>query len=223
MYKYRNHVKYTLASLIIAIGILSFFLQLFRAINSGFFIISSIVLISYFTNQSTILIFLIALFTLLKIEKSWYQKLAFISFINIIMTGVIFHIFLKDYFTDLALIQILLHTVNPIIYSIFYLFYFDNHVTKFKSYIGLYYPIIYFIFVQFLFYPLMKNMIILYYPDSPNMPYVYPFLNPNNYQYHYLGMLLYAIIFLIIIYVSSLILLLLKQKLDLKLHKNKNA
>src|SRR5690554_4260632 len=114
------------AYILLAFGLFGISLEILRAIESDDILGTLFATILYFTTQSNLLITIIALlFILKKTSSKMFDKLAFIALINITITGLIFHIFLVPYMSQIDLIQHVLHTSNPLIYIIFYFLFLD--------------------------------------------------------------------------------------------------
>jgi hypothetical protein len=224
LYIKHEKIEKLFSIVIISLSLLTLALQLIRAFNTGFFFVSIIFLLIYFTNQSALLVFATALLIFFDYRKKWFDKFSFIAFANITITAIVFHLFLVPYIGDISFVQHLLHTVIPIIYFIYYLFFLKS---DFKPINGLYatiYPIIYFIFVFIIVHPLLGQLIYHYYPNEPDMLYVYPFLNPNRYDNGFIGVMQLSVLVLLplcaIIFTS---LLGFKKIISNYLSKQKNA
>ena len=212
--KLKQTIKYCLIVLIILFELIAFILQIQRAISSGFFFVSSLVLITYFTNQSNLLVTVSTVFSLKKQHKKWYEILYLISLINIVITASLFHIFLRSYFDPFELLQMILHTIVPILFMLYFMFYLNESLPLKKIYLVLIYPLIYFASVYLIFKPIFGELISTYYPDSPNMPYIYPFFNPANFDHGFIGV--FTLMILVIMPIALLLsLILMKLKLYL--------
>lgn len=186
-----------ISSLLIILGLLALILQIIRAYQSDHMFVSLWVLLIYFTNQSNILVTIVSILAFLNIEKKWFDKLSFITFANILITGIIFHIFLAQYFDKLSVLQHILHTCVPIIYAVLYLVFLDTKLKVLDSLYAIVYPLIYTLFVYTIVNPLLGPIINIYFPDEPDMVYVYPFLNPHHYSNGFLGVLQLIMLILI--------------------------
>ena len=216
---YKNIFTY----LIISLCILAFILQFLRALSTGFFVVSSLMLLAYFTNQSSILVFLSALFEAFKIKKKWVINFQFIALINITITAVIFHIFLINLFDPVYFIQQLLHTYIPLIFFIYYMFFLKTNLKPINELIALIYPFVYFIFVYTIVHPLFGPTISLYYPNEPDLLYVYPFLNPGNYDNGFTGVLqLAGLILFPACAILSILLIHIKQIIEKRIYYKKD-
>ncbi len=146
----------------------------------------------YFTTQSNIIITVIALLYLLNQEsKPWFKYLAFIALVNIFMTGIIFHILITPYMSGVSFLNHLLHTINPILYIAFYFLILKDFITQKKIWLGLIYPLIYVAFVFLLVEPIFGDLLDQQLPDFVGARYVYPFLDPREYEQGFRGLLLF--------------------------------
>ncbi len=162
----------------------------------------------YFTTQSNLFITIVSLLYLLKQEsKSWFKYVAFIGLVNIFMTGVIFHVLLTPFMGGVSFLNHILHTINPILYVLFYFFILKDHITQKKLWIGILYPLIYVALVYLLIEPLFGNLLDTQLPDFVGARYVYPFLDPREYDRGFLGVFLFnfGIITPIILAITSLL------------------
>ncbi len=219
-----NVLKKSIALLLVSLEIFALILQNMRALNSGNYFATMFILLLYFTNQSNILILIISILVLLNVQKKWMDKLAFIGFVNITMTAVVFHIFLSSYFENLLLVQTLLHSVIPLIYFIFYMIFLSTKLKPHDGMIGAIYPLGYFIFIYLLIHPIFGNLLTSMFPNEPDISYVYPFLNPSNYDHGFLGVLTLSLLIMLPLFIiSSIGLLKLKSIVYPKIWQNKKA
>ncbi len=210
--KLKQAIKYLLIVLIILFELVAFILQIQRAVSSGFFFVSSLVIATYFTNQSNFLVTVSTVLSLKKLHKKWYEILYLISLINIVITASLFHIFLRSYFSPMELLQMILHTIVPILFMIYFMFYLKESLPLKKVYLAMIYPLIYFASVYLIFNPIFGELISTYYPDSPNMPYIYPFFNPSNFDHGFIG--IFTLMILVIMPIALLLsIILMKLKL----------
>lgn len=127
--------------------------------------------IHYFTNQSNLLVFIVSFLMVFGWDKSnWFKRIALIALLDIILTGLVYNILLRDLvvgFSETKLfIMLVTHTVVPILYTLLYLVYvLDKPVFK-DIYVMLAHPFLYFLSAQII------GAFTQYYP--------YPFLNPNQ-------------------------------------------
>jgi hypothetical protein len=168
----------------------------------------------YFTTQSNLFITIVSLLYLLKQEiKPWFKYVAFIGLVNIFMTGIIFHILLTPFMGGVSFLNHILHTINPILYVLLYFFIFKDHITQRKLWIGILYPLIYVALVFILIEPMFGDLLDSQLPNFVGARYVYPFLDPREYDRGFLGVLLFnfGIITPIILGITSLLILMKSQ------------
>lgn len=109
--------------------------------------------IHYFTNQSNLLVFIVSFLMVFGWDKSnWFKRIALIALLDIILTGLVYNILLRDLvvgFSETKLfIMLVTHTVVPILYTLLYLVYvLDKPVFK-DIYVMLAHPFLYFLFAQ---------------------------------------------------------------------------
>lgn len=110
-----------------------------------------------FTNISNLLVFVIVVMYLFKLDKTkFFKYLTFIGIIAILMTGIIYHVLISD--GDGMFNDQVVHTINPILYLLFYVFLVSPSI-KFKYiWVGFILPLGYFAVVLLLgpftnFYP----------------------------------------------------------------------
>lgn len=183
-----------------------------------------LVTIFYFTTQSNTIIFLILLlFIFKKNNTKWFKIFALIGLIDIVITGLFFHLFLANYMESVGFMQQILHTVVPIFYLLFYFIVLD-HTFKIKQcWISLIHPVIYGALVYLIIHPFFGQILTQVMVNLPGASYVYPFLDPSNYQHGIGGLLLFifGVLTPIILLITSL-LIYLKSQLEKSLLKQKN-
>ena len=146
----------------------------------------------YFTTQSNILIVIVSLLFLFKQKRGlFFTSLSYITLINIFITGVVFHTLLVPYMESVTFLNHVLHTINPILYIIFYIFIIQEHLPAKKFYLSLIYPIVYMLLVYILIEPVFGNMMETNLDSFPSARYVYPFLDPGNYEKGVPGLLMF--------------------------------
>ena len=208
---------------VLLFGILGISLEVARALYDDNFGASLFVTFLYFTTQSNLLLTVtLLLFLLKKRHKKSLNYLAFITLVNIVITAVVFHILLVPYMEKIGFIHHVLHTVNPILYVLFYYIIYDQKLPLNKFWIALIYPLVFmasvYIFIEPFFGDLIENTI----PDFASARYVYPFLDPKNYKRETLGLLAFNLGLLAPIFtLFSYLLLYFKQKIYLKIHNIK--
>jgi len=212
--------QFIFSIILLAFGLLGIGLEILRAIESGNFLGTLFVTFLYFTTQSNLLITIIALlFIFKKTTLKSFDALAFIALINITITGAIFHIILIPYMSQVDLIQHVLHTVNPLIYVMFYFLFLNRNIPINKFYLGLIYPLVFLVLVYTFIEPIFGNYIESIVVDFTSARYIYPFLDPRNYEHETLGLIGFNLGLLApIITVVSYILLFLKVKLSHIIH-----
>lgn len=110
-----------------------------------FFVVGRFPNISYFSNQAVLFVFVTVIAYYMSFdERKWFKYLASITLMNIMMTGIIFHLLLANEFPP-DFHSHLLHTVVPILYILFYFISISNPLETKKFYVILYYPLVYFL------------------------------------------------------------------------------
>jgi hypothetical protein len=175
----------------------------------------------YFTTQSNVLITLIViLFILGYSNRKWFKYIAFIGLLNIVITGIIFHLLLTPYMESVSFMNHVLHTVNPILYFIFYFVIITNYIGLKKFWVSLIYPLIYLSFVYAIVEPLFGDTFDFIMPDYEGARYVYPFLDPRLYDTGVRGLLVFNLgILAPLICILAVFLIFLKLKLEKKIQE----
>jgi len=175
-----------------------------------------LVTIFYFTTQSNVIIFLIiTLYLLKKFKQPWFKIIALIGLIDIVVTGLFFHLFLASYMNSVGFMQQVLHTVVPILYLIFYFVILEDTFRIRDIWISLIHPVIYALSIYTYIHPIFGQLISRVMVDLPGASYVYPFLDPATYEHGYRGLLLFNFGILIpTILIISLLLIYLKSRLE---------
>ncbi len=127
--------------------------------------------IHYFTNQSNLLVFMVSFLMVFGWDKTnWFKRIALIALLDIILTGLVYNILLRDLvagFSETKLfIMLVTHTFVPVLYTLLYLVYVLDKPPFKAIYLLLIHPGLYFIIFQ------ITGLFTDYYP--------YPFLNPNQ-------------------------------------------
>ena len=188
----RESISYILTYLVLFWSALGVGLQVVRSAYAINPLESILVTQFYFTTQSNIIIFFVSLIQILKPNKGKFFKLfAFIGLVNISLTGIIFHILLTPYMSQVSFLNHVLHTINPILYILFYFICINDFVPIKKFYYSLIYPLVYMIFVYTIVSPLFGDMMERVVSTFESARYVYPFLDPNSYNLGILGLLLF--------------------------------
>lgn len=213
-----DKVKISFTIIVLVFGLLGIALEILRAIQSDNFLGTMFVTFLYFTTQSNLLITIaVLLFIFKKNDKKFYPYFAFISLVNISITALIFHVILVPYMTQIDFIQHLLHTINPILYIIFYFVFFRQHLNVKKFWISLIYPLLFLVSVYTIIEPLFGDYIESIVTDFVSARYIYPFLDPRNYGRETLGLISFNLgILAPLIALLSLLLSYLKTLLDHK-------
>jgi len=137
----------------------------------------------YFTTQSNILITIVAILFLFKQKKGQgFTILSFISLINITVTGIVFHILLTPYMSHVSVLNHVLHTINPLLYIMFYYLVLSDHLEIKKFWVSLIYPLIYMALVYTIIEPIFGDLMEQLMTTFESARYVYPFLDPSNYE-----------------------------------------
>ena len=163
-------------------------------------------MIAYFTNQSNIIVTItLALsFTKLK-DKSWFKYLALVALVDILMTGIIYHLIVNGIasFTKVSFSGHLVHTISPLLYPIFYYLLVKKAIPLKNMWVPLIHPLLYFLYFVIL------GPVIKWYP--------YNFLNPTL-EGSSLGSVLFfcLVVLLPIILLFTAILVILKNQIEKK-------
>lgn len=175
-----------------------------------------LVTIFYFTTQSNFLVFFIMLLFMFKQDKKkWFKILSFIGLVDIIITGLVFNIFLTSFVANINLMQQLLHTIIPLIYIGFYFIVIDNNFKVRNFWIGLIHPLIFLVSVYTWIHPLFGDRIELIMLDFQGATYVYPFLDPSTYSNGITGLILFNLGLLMpLIILITIGLILIKSKIE---------
>lgn len=183
-----DKVKISFAIIVLAFGLLGVALEILRAVQSDNFLGTMFVTFLYFTTQSNLLITIaVLLFILKKTESKLYHYLAFIALVNISITALIFHIILVPYMTQIDFIQQVLHTINPLLYITFYFVFYKQKLDVKMFWISLIYPLAFLITVYTIIEPVFGNYLETIVSDFTSARYIYPFLDPRNYERETLG------------------------------------
>lgn len=101
--------------------------------------------LAYFTNQSNILVFITLFIVFIgKDNHKLFPYLSAIALINIVMTGLIYHIMLAT--PPISFQSHLTHTITPILYVLFYFFTVEETIKTKKFWILFIYPLLYFLY-----------------------------------------------------------------------------
>ena len=191
-----NRKHFTKAYILFAIlcCVLGLVLQAHRSLASPYPIPYFFINFLYFTTQSNILVLIVLILHFSGfISGRYFVDLVHISLVNILITGVGFHLFLGPYIT-LTLLQHLLHTVSPILYLIYYFFINRFSFNLKRFWILFLYPILYFLSIYLVIHPLMGDTLEMVQGDFRGTRYVYPFFDPFYFQNNYVFMILFFLI-----------------------------
>jgi hypothetical protein len=127
--------------------------------------------IHYFTNQSNLLVFIVTFLMVFGWDKTtWFKKLAIIALLDIVLTGLVYNLLLRDLvvgFSEVKLfIMLVTHTIVPLLYVVLYFVFVLDRPTFKSIYWLLLHPMLYFMVFQ------ITGLFTHYYP--------YPFMNPNQ-------------------------------------------
>lgn len=157
-----------------------------------------------FTNISNIIVFIILVLYVFKFDKKWWFKyLAVIGLVSILMTGIIFHLFVSDGNVNFS--GHIVHTINPILYPLFYFLIITPSIKLKDFWVTLILPLLYFLII------LLLGPFTNWYP--------YDFMNPTLEGKDLLSVLSFSVgLLLPVISVLTLILIYLKTLLEKKIN-----
>lgn len=170
-----NYFKMGFAFILLFITFFTFLKFSFTKFLEG----NLIELLTKFTYESNILILLVMIlfFTSFR-QKKYFNYLTFIAFIDILLTFVIVHTHLApdekwSLMADLKKLAMpanvhFCHTIIPLLYIIFALWFFIVRIDLKKAYLGIIHPLVYY------FYFLLLNLFL------KNKYYPYDFMNPKK-------------------------------------------
>ncbi|MCU0105629.1 Pr6Pr family membrane protein [Acholeplasma vituli] len=127
--------------------------------------------IHYFTNQSNLLVFVVSFMMVFGFDKSkWFKALSSIALLDILLTGVVYNLLLREYDRDFneikQFLMLVTHTIVPILFTTLY-FGFIQTEPLFKDIKLLWiHPTLYFLVAQ------IAGLFTGYYP--------YPFISPEQ-------------------------------------------
>lgn len=221
--KIRNndYLKFYYSLFVFLWGITGIVLLILRALLAEDTSASFIITATYFTTQSNVLITIISLLVLLGFSKKYlFKYLSFVGLINIVITCLIFHILLVPYMTDVSFLQQILHTIIPILYFGLYFIFLDDQIQYKFFWISLIHPLIFLLFVYTLIEPMFGDMFESTLGDISGIRYVYPFLDPENYERSFLGLIGFIFgILTPIICTTSLLVIYFKRLFDKKINQ----
>lgn len=154
----------------------------------------SLATLFYFTTQSNILVWVVLIFCFTRLtNRKWFRNLSFIALIDIIITSLIFNLFLASFLDHIEIMQHVLHTIVPIIYVIFYILFLSEKRSYKTFYISLFHPLVFLFSVYLFIEPFFGNSLNVIYPDHDSGRFIYPFLDPNNYASGIFGLTLFIV------------------------------
>ncbi|MDY0074497.1 MAG: hypothetical protein WC992_07840 [Acholeplasmataceae bacterium] len=188
----RNTTKQLFAYLVLFWSFLGILMQMIRALMSvhplGYLLLNYV----YFTTQSNLLLIVVSsLFLFSKKRGMFYTSIAFIALINIGITAVVFHTLLIPFMGSVSFLNHILHTITPILYILFYFLVIEEHPPLKKFWLALVYPLVYLLFVYLFVEPLIGDYMDNIMTTFDSARYVYPFLDPSNYDQGIKQMLLF--------------------------------
>ncbi|TVP86347.1 MAG: hypothetical protein EA375_01345 [Acholeplasmataceae bacterium] len=134
----------------------------------------------YFTTQSNVMVFLIPILIFVGCQHAtWFRRLAFITLVNITITGLIFHIMLASYMPEVDLMQHVLHTVSPLAYILYYYGFTDHRLPIRQVWLVLIHPFVYVISVYTWINPFFGDLLARTFFEFESARFVYPFFDPN--------------------------------------------
>lgn len=187
-------IKLSIMSFLIMVSIYAF-IQVF--IGQSF--IQSLLRFRMFTNISNTMVLVTLILYLSKHdEKRYFKYLSFITLINILMTGIIYHLW-KDKTNNFN--THVVHTIVPFLYFIFYFLMVKDSINPKLFWIGLIWPNIYFMVI------LIQGHFTKWYP--------YFFINPSRQGSSLLSVLMLCMgLVFPVISLSTYVLSYLKNKLE---------
>ncbi len=127
--------------------------------------------IRYFTNQSNLLVFIVTFLMVFGFDQSkWFPKLALIALLDIVLTGIVYNLLLRELVVGFSEVQLFImlvtHTIVPILYVILYFIFVLDRPKIQSIYWMMLHPFLYFMIFQ------ITGLFTQYYP--------YPFMDPNQ-------------------------------------------
>jgi len=141
----------------------------------------------YYTTQSNVIVFIVLSLYVLGFRKARsFHILAYIAAVDISVTGIIFNVLLTSYVPEMNFMQYLLHLIIPILFVTFYVLIINTKLTFFNIFVIFVHPILF----------LMST-----YPDFDRPEYIYPFLDPINYEQGVVGVLRFGSLVLVPLFI----------------------
>ncbi|HCZ23541.1 MAG TPA: hypothetical protein DHV05_01600 [Acholeplasmataceae bacterium] len=207
------------AYLVLSFGLLGVGLQTGRSLLGSEPLAYTLITHFYFTTQSNLLVVIITSIYLFKQKRGpLFTSFAFITLVNLSMTGIIFHALLTPYMGQISFLNHVLHTITPILYILFYFLIIQPHLRISKFWVSLIYPLVYLVLVYTIIEPFFGDLMERLFSTFSNPRFVYPFLDPASYETGVQGLLLFNLgILAPLIAIFSFILCYLKSKFEVKL------
>lgn len=202
----RNDLRNIVVSFMVLCIVLGLVLQALRSLNSPYPMEYFFINFIYFTTQSNILV-LILLILHFKQSKNYkiYDIFIHIALLNIMMAGVVFHLFLGPYM-EITIVQHLLHTITPFLFLFYYFVIYDKPFRiKYLETLFIY-PIIYTIFVYTVIEPKLGDTLELVQGDFQGARYIYPFYDPFYYDFEVFKMIQFFIYSMVVFIIFVMIL-----------------
>lgn len=137
----------------------------------------------FYTTQSNVLVFIVVSLYVLKLRDSrLFEILAFIAAVDISITGIVYNLFLTSYVTEMDFMQRLLHIYVPILYVAFYVIIINTKLRFSNLLLVLIHPLLFLMSVYLLVLPHFTGLFRQIYWGLERPEYIYPFLDPNNYD-----------------------------------------
>lgn len=218
----REDIKRMIAYLVLFWGSFGLLLRIGGSLLGSNPLGSTVISFLYFTIHSNIIITVIAYFYLFTKKRGpVYTSFAFIGFVNILITGIVFHALLTPFTEGVSFLNHILHTITPILYTLFYIGVIKEHLPIKKFYMSLIYPIMYMLAVYLLIEPIFGDLLDTLMPDFVGARYVYPFLDPRTYQRGFKDLLIFNLgILAPVITLFSFLLSVLKQQIERRISQN---
>jgi hypothetical protein len=156
----------------------------------------------YYTTQSNVIVFIVLSLYVLGFRKARsFHILAYIAAVDISVTGIIFNVLLTSYVPEMNFMQYLLHLIIPILFVTFYVLIINTKLTFFNIFVIFVHPILFLMSVYLLASTYFKDLLRLTYPDFDRPEYIYPFLDPINYEQGVVGVLRFGSLVLVPLFI----------------------
>ena len=175
--------------LIAAWGVILLVLRVFESDDVGGRLL---VTTFYFTTQSTVMVFLVPLFVFMRLHHAqWFRHYAFITLVNITITGLIFHIMLASYIPEVDVMQHVLHTWIPLTYILFYYGFMDHSLPVRQVWLVLIHPFIFVISVYTWINPYFGDLLERTFFEFESSRFIYPFFDPHVFPLGVWGLVIF--------------------------------